>query len=229
LLPERVSSHPVLLRPFTPADAPHVQALVADPEVAEPTSSIPHPYPPGAAAAWIASHGADRELGREYAYAIASSVGTTLVGAIVLRPLADADSDTIGYWIGRPYWGHGYATAATMAITALAFGYLDCEALTAAHLERNAASGRVLEKSALGCFAPSSATIAGAARPSACAASAATPGNCISADRRARVCLRKTRAETARNGRREARGRGAQARRDRRPARGASRRRSRAA
>ena len=146
MLPERVSSHPVLLRPFTPADAPHVQALAADPDVAEPTSSIPHPYPPGAAAAWIASHDADRELGREYAYAIASAAGRTLIGAIVLRPLAEADSDNIGYWIGRPYWGNGYATAATMAITALAFGYLDCETLTAAHLERNAASGRVLEK-----------------------------------------------------------------------------------
>jgi RimJ/RimL family protein N-acetyltransferase len=33
-----------------------------------------------------------------------------------------------------------------MAITALAFGYLDCEALAASYLERNPASGRVLEK-----------------------------------------------------------------------------------
>ncbi len=150
MLPERVSSHPVLLRPFTPADAPRVQALAADAEVAEPTSSIPHPYPPGAAAAWIASHDADRERGREYAYAIATAEGTTLVGAVVLRPLADAGADNIGYWIGRPFWGRGYATAATMAITALAFGYLDCEALTAAYLKRNAASGRVLEKCGFG-------------------------------------------------------------------------------
>jgi RimJ/RimL family protein N-acetyltransferase len=33
-----------------------------------------------------------------------------------------------------------------MAIVALAFGYLDCEALAVSHLERNPASGRVLEK-----------------------------------------------------------------------------------
>ena len=146
MLPERVTSHPVQLRLFTLADAPRVEAMVAEAEVAGPTSSIPHPYPPGAAAAWIASHDADRELGREYAYAIVTAAGTTLVGAIVLRPLADADNDNIGYWIGRPFWGRGYATAATMAITALAFGYLDCEALTAAYLARNPASGRVLEK-----------------------------------------------------------------------------------
>ena len=145
MLPDRVSSHPVLLRTFTPADAPQVQALAADAEVAEPTASIPHPYPRGAAAAWIASHEADRERGAQYHYAIATADGATLVGAIALRPVADAHGN-VGYWIGRPYWGHGYATAATMAITALAFGYLDCETLSAWYLERNPASGRVLAK-----------------------------------------------------------------------------------
>ena len=145
MLPERVSSHPVLLRPFTPADAPRVQVLAADADVAETTASIPHPYPQGAAAAWIASHDADRQRGAQYAYAIASADGATLVGAIGLRPVADGH-DNIGYWIGRPFWGRGYATAATMAITALAFGYLDCETLAASYLQRNAASGRVLEK-----------------------------------------------------------------------------------
>lgn len=145
MLPERVSSHPVLMRLFTAADAPRVQVLAADADVAETTASIPHPYPQGAAAAWIASHDADRQRGAQYAYAIASADGATLVGAIGLRPVAD-EHDNIGYWIGRPFWGRGYATAATMAITALAFGYLDCETLTASYLERNPASGRVLEK-----------------------------------------------------------------------------------
>ena len=145
MLPERVTSHPVVLRLFTPADAPCVQALAADALVAETTASIPHPYPDGAAAAWIASHDADRGRGAQYTYAIASADGTALIGAIGLRPLAD-EHDNIGYWIGRPYWGRGYATAATMAITALAFGYLYCEALAASYLQRNPASGRVLEK-----------------------------------------------------------------------------------
>jgi RimJ/RimL family protein N-acetyltransferase len=133
------------LRPFTPADALRVQALLDEAEVAEPTASIPQPYPPGAAAAWIASHDVDRERGAQYTYAIASADGATLIGAIALRPLGDIH-ENIGYWIGRAYWGRGYATAATMAITALAFGYLDCETLAASHLERNPASGRVLGK-----------------------------------------------------------------------------------
>jgi len=145
VLPERVTSHPVLLRLFAPADAGGVQALASDAEVAEPTASMPLPYPPGAATAWIATHDADRQRGALYTYAIVSADGATLIGAIALRPVADLH-DNIGYWIGRPYWGRGYATAATLAITALAFGYLDCETLTVSHLERNPASARVLEK-----------------------------------------------------------------------------------
>jgi RimJ/RimL family protein N-acetyltransferase len=145
LLPERVTSHPVLLRLFTPADAPLIQLVAADAEVAETTASIPHPYPEGAAAAWIATHDAERQRGAQYTYAIATADGATLVGAIALRPIGN-EHENIGYWIGRAYWGRGYATAATMAITALAFGYLDCEALAASHLQRNPASARVLEK-----------------------------------------------------------------------------------
>jgi RimJ/RimL family protein N-acetyltransferase len=145
LLPERVTSYPVLLRWFTPADAARVQELAADAEVAETTASIPHPYPDGAAATWIATQDADRQRGAQYTYAVVSANGETLVGSITLRPTAD-EQENIGYWIGRMHWSRGYATAATMAITALAFGYLDCETLSACHLERNHASARVLEK-----------------------------------------------------------------------------------
>ncbi|HKW00506.1 MAG TPA: GNAT family N-acetyltransferase, partial [Vicinamibacterales bacterium] len=148
LLPERVTSHPVLLRWFVSGDAPRVQALAADAAVAATTATIPHPYPDGAAEAWIAGQPAARDRGAEFVYAICSVDGATLLGAIALRPTAGdgPGRENIGYWIGRAYWGHGYATAATMAIVALAFGYLDCETLTASHLERNAASARVLEK-----------------------------------------------------------------------------------
>ena len=55
----------------------------------------------------------------------------------------------MGYWIGRDYWGCGYATAATRAMVALAFSYLDCQQITASHLARNLASGRVLDKCGL--------------------------------------------------------------------------------
>ena len=58
----------------------------------------------------------------------------------------DLERENLGFWIGRPYWGRGYATAAARAVIALAFGLLDIDTLTASHLTRNPASGRVMEK-----------------------------------------------------------------------------------
>lgn len=148
MLPDRILSFPVALRPFAAGDAPRVQLLAGEREVAEPTLLIPHPYPEGAALQWIDTHTQDRLAGREYTYAITLAGEDLLVGAIALRPSA-LDHEHIGFWIGRAHWGHGYATAAARTVVALAFSVLDLERVTASHLARNPASGRVLEKCGL--------------------------------------------------------------------------------
>jgi ribosomal-protein-alanine N-acetyltransferase len=145
LLPKRLLAGAVALRHFTAADAPRVQLLAGEREVAESTALIPHPYPDGAAAAWIATHETARTGGAEYTYAITESGDDVLIGAIGLRP-GPSEHESFGYWIGRPYWNRGYATAAAQAIIVLAFELLDLDELTASHLARNAASGRVMEK-----------------------------------------------------------------------------------
>ena len=144
MLPQSLLAGPITLRRFVAGDAPRVELLAGDRSVAETTALIPHPYPEGAAAAWIASHGAAVSAGTEYTYAI-TEPGGPLVGAIGLRP-DPGERENVGYWIGRAYWSRGYATAAVQAIIALAFEFLDLEALTASHLVRNPASGRVMEK-----------------------------------------------------------------------------------
>ena len=52
----------------------------------------------------------------------------------------------IGYWLGVPFWGKGYATEAVHALIDRAFGDLDCAALQAGARVTNPASRRVLEK-----------------------------------------------------------------------------------
>jgi RimJ/RimL family protein N-acetyltransferase len=143
LLPQRLLAGPVALRRFVAGDATRVELLAGEREVAETTAFIPHPYPPGGATAWIATHDPAAAAGVEYTYAITDHSGP--VGAIGLRPLR-GERENIGYWIGRPYWGRGYATAAAQAIMLLAFELLDLEGVTASHLVRNAASARVMEK-----------------------------------------------------------------------------------
>jgi len=148
LLPERITLHPVVLRPFTFADAPRVTLLAGDAELAEPTSLIPHPYGEGVADQWITTHAALRDRGTAFIYAVTRADDGLLVGAVDVQPAPEA-VDSLGYWVGRPYWGRGYATAAMRAIIAMSFGYLDCHRLTASYLARNGASGRVLEKCGL--------------------------------------------------------------------------------
>ena len=147
-LPERITSFPVVLRAFVPGDAARVAELCGDPAVALPTAAVPHPYPAGAAAAWIASHLDARETGAAWTYAITRTDDGALIGAIDLRAEPEPGGN-LGYWIGHPYWGRGYATTAACALLAMAFLSLEVDALGATHLARNPASGRVLEKCGL--------------------------------------------------------------------------------
>jgi ribosomal-protein-alanine N-acetyltransferase len=144
-LPERIASLPVVLRTLRVADAPRIAELCGDWEVARMTSLIPHPYLPGMAEAWIAASGDDHATGTACTYAITRADDGLLVGAIGLKAPVDRP-DAFGYWVGRPHWGNGYATAAARGVVALAFAHMDVDVLGAIHLARNPASGRVLAK-----------------------------------------------------------------------------------
>ncbi len=56
-------------------------------------------------------------------------------------------SASLGYWLGRPYWGNGIATAAIRALTNHVFENTDIVRLYARAFARNRGSIRVLEKS----------------------------------------------------------------------------------
>ena len=147
-LPERVLAAPVLLRRFTPDDAGDVRRLADDPELARWIAALPHPYLPGMAEQWIAGHARTREGGGEHAYAIARAADGTLVGSLGVRPDAN-ENGHFGYWVGRPYWGQGLATAATRAAVAILFAQTDQDAVWATHMAGNVASARVMAKCGL--------------------------------------------------------------------------------
>jgi ribosomal-protein-alanine N-acetyltransferase len=136
------------LRPFEPADAERLQQLAGTRAVAEGTLLIPHPYPPAEAVEWIAARPQALESGN-LVYAITIRNSAELVGAmgLVLRP--QHDKGELGYWIGEPYWGQGFATEAAGAIIDYGFETLALNRLFAVHFTRNPASGRVLQKNGM--------------------------------------------------------------------------------
>jgi RimJ/RimL family protein N-acetyltransferase len=134
------------LRAFAPEDAPVVQRLAGDFAVADTTLRIPHPYEDGMAEAWIASLADEYQAGRQVVFAITLTGTAELIGAIGLTIQHEHRRAELGYWIGRPFWGRGYATEAAGAVLAWGFGALELNRIFARHFARNPASGRVLEK-----------------------------------------------------------------------------------
>jgi RimJ/RimL family protein N-acetyltransferase len=135
----------LLLRPFTLADAEALQRLAGAEEIADTTLNIPHPYADGLAEAWIESH-ADAFRDRERVVLAITDSNAVLVGAISLRLDLGHRRAELGYWIGLPFWGRGYATEAVVAMVEYGFKELRLNRIFAHHLARNPASGRVLEK-----------------------------------------------------------------------------------
>src|SRR5579862_3760409 len=115
----------IFLRAFENADGPTVERLAGAREVADTTLSLPHPYPAGGGAEWIATHAGNWERRDRLTLAVCvPEEQGPLVGAIALRISVPHQHGEIGYWIGQPYWGKGYATEAVRVLVTYAFAEL---------------------------------------------------------------------------------------------------------
>jgi ribosomal-protein-alanine N-acetyltransferase len=138
----------LVLRPFATADAPTVQHLAGMPEIADTTLNVPHPYEDGVAEAWIGTHEPAYSRQESVVFAITRKDGA-LIGAINLALKLTHRRGELGYWIGKPYWGKGYATEAVRSVIEYGFSTLDLNRIEARHLRRNPASGRVMQKAGM--------------------------------------------------------------------------------
>jgi RimJ/RimL family protein N-acetyltransferase len=137
-----LESERLVLRAPQLADAPAVAVLANNRKVAEMTASIPHPCRPADAEAWIAGLTEDA---RGIAFALLEKKSGALVGACGYG-MRDEAIPEIGYWIGEPFWGRGYATEAVRTMIDHAFTATDLDALAASCRVTNRASRGVLEK-----------------------------------------------------------------------------------
>jgi len=129
------------LRALCRDDAKAIATLANDLRIAENTARIPHPYGLADAEEFIAFAGASEA---ETVFAITLKRGR-LIGTCGLSRQR-GDGVEVGYWLGVPFWGEGYATEAVRALIDHAFDDLRFERLQAGARVSNPASRRVLEK-----------------------------------------------------------------------------------
>jgi [ribosomal protein S5]-alanine N-acetyltransferase len=136
----------LLLRAFAPEDATDVRRLAGEWEVARTMLSIPHPYGEGVAEEWISGHRSEFERNEAVHFAVVLRERGELCGACGLVINANDANAELGYWIGAPYWGRGYATEAAREVVRYGFEELRLHRVYAARFGTNPASGRVLAK-----------------------------------------------------------------------------------
>ncbi len=133
-------SRRMALRPLRPADAEAVVALLGhDRDAVLQMSHMPWPCTPASAREWIAL----RTQPGTTAFAVTRVEDEAFLGVIGFGGLREMPS--VGYWIGRPFWNHGYATEALQLVIGRARS-LGAKGLQAETFPENAASARVLSK-----------------------------------------------------------------------------------
>jgi RimJ/RimL family protein N-acetyltransferase len=139
----KIETRRLTLRSPEAGDAPTLAALMADFDIARMTSRVPHPYGLEDAEDFVVRcQGRDPALDRNF---MIEHEDHGVVGGLGLftppgQPLE------VGYWIGRPWWGRGFASEALAGALCWARSDWRKKFIVAGHFSDNPASGAVLCK-----------------------------------------------------------------------------------
>ena len=141
-----IETERLVLRPWLASDAEGLYALASNPEIGHSAGWPPHESTAASAAV------IDTVLSAPEVYAVVLRQSGELVGCMGFNsgeaanmPLDEGELE-LGYWIGKPYWGCGYATEAARALIERGFVDLGLVGIHAAYFDGNGRSRRVLEK-----------------------------------------------------------------------------------
>ncbi|WP_152046565.1 GNAT family N-acetyltransferase [Aureimonas psammosilenae] len=137
---EPLSTRRLRLRRPLETDASRIAELAGDRSVAEMLAHVPHPYRMADAEDFL------EVAARSVVFAVTLAENDRFIGICGLRPTERAGAGDLGYWLGRPYWGQGYATEAAQAVVDLAFETAGLTCVLAGCRAINGRSRRVLEK-----------------------------------------------------------------------------------
>lgn len=137
----KLDTRRLLLRAPELRDVGRIAELAADWDVVRMTGRMPHPYTLVDAERFVAAVAA-QDPRRDNTFLIeAEHVGP--IGMLGFfhdgQPIPE-----VGYWVGKPFWGRGFATEALEAAMVWAKRKWRKRAVAAGHFSDNPASGQVL-------------------------------------------------------------------------------------
>jgi RimJ/RimL family protein N-acetyltransferase len=131
------------LRALARGDVGRIATYASDFEIARMTTRMPHPYAMGDAEAFV-----DRAARQNPATDATFAVELEDEGLIGVCGFFTGENAPLemGYWIGKPWWGQGYATEAALGALSWAEQGWGKRMVSAGHFSDNPSSGAVLCK-----------------------------------------------------------------------------------
>jgi len=105
-----------------------------DKEISKWLENVPFPYLDKDADKWI-----DSLTTNNLEFNI--FLENNLIGGVGLK-----EDYRLGYWLGKNYWGNGYATEASRELIEYAYKIIKIKKITARYMTENTSSAKVLEK-----------------------------------------------------------------------------------
>lgn len=128
----------LVLRTPALADAPDIARLANNEKLHAVLARVPYPYNEADAIHFITNVAS---ASNERIHAITLAETGALIGIIGLS-FPESGPPELGYWLGEPFWGRGFATEAVRAVVTATAGSV----ITARVIAANRASCAVLEK-----------------------------------------------------------------------------------
>ena len=144
MLKEALKTERLVIKSPEIDDKVELTQLINDYKVVQWLSNMPFPYKLEDAVVFI-EQSQEKILKQEIkTYMIFHN--KNMLGGIELRDFNE-NSCELGYWLGKKYWGKGFATEAVGRLLELGFDELNLDEIYAAYKVGNEASKKVLEKS----------------------------------------------------------------------------------
>jgi len=141
LPPTELATTRLRLRAPRAGDAAAIAKLANNRSIAEQTRRMPYPFSQGDAEQWVKTVSDKSEV----VFLVTGKKTGEILGAAGCGQMDENDLE-VGYWIGEPHWGKGYATEAVQAVVDHVFDAGQVERLYGRCRVVNMASRRVLMK-----------------------------------------------------------------------------------